>query len=239
VTLGPSSQSTFWLDSLPTVERMSPSPRNRSSLIFFSGAGLPVWVWDDVRADLAHRGTVAPRPSTGSTVADYAQAALDAAPGGPLTVVAHSSGGLVATDLAAMAPRRVVAVLAIAAVIPLPHRSFTASLPFPQRLVLPVVLRLLGTRPPEAAIRASLGNGVSKNVVERLLQDFTPNRASTSRAVRVQGSRRPGGTRAPQTTLKFHQCCKPRMRIAFAPPSDTPWAPGTTRCSPSRAPSPK
>jgi len=73
-----------------------------------------------------------------------------------------------------MAPRRVVAVLAIAAVIPLPHRSFTASLPFPQRLVLPVVLRLLGTRPPEAAIRASLGNGVTKNVVERLLQDFTP-----------------------------------------------------------------
>lgn len=153
---------------------MSPSSPSRSSLIFFSGAGLPTWVWDDLRAELADPGTVAPRPSTGSTVTDYAQTALDDAPSGPLTLIAHSSGGLVANELAAMAPHRVVAVLAIAAVIPLPNRSFTASLPFPQRLVLPVLLRLMGTRPPEAAIRSSLGAGVSESVVDRLVQDFTP-----------------------------------------------------------------
>lgn len=153
---------------------MSPSLPSRSSLIFFSGAGLPTWIWDDVRAELADPGIVAPRPSTTSTVSDYAQAALDAAPSGPLTLVAHSSGGLVATELAAMAPHRVVAVLAIAAVIPLPNRSFTASLPFPQRLVLPMLLRLMGTRPPGATIRASVAVSVSENVVERLVQDFTP-----------------------------------------------------------------
>ncbi len=153
---------------------MNPSPPSRSPLIFFSGAGLPTWVWDDVRAELADPGTVAPRPSAGSTVSDYAQVALDAAPNGPLTLVAHSSGGLVATELAALAHHRVIGVLAIAAVIPLPNRSFTASLPFPQRLVLPVLLRLIGTKPPEAVIRGSLATGVSENVVERLVQDFTP-----------------------------------------------------------------
>lgn len=84
---------------------------------------------------------------------DYPQAPLEAAPSGLLTLVAHSSGGLVATELAAMATHRMAGVLAIAAIIPLPGRSFTSSLPFPQRLVLPVVLRLIGTKPPETDIR--------------------------------------------------------------------------------------
>lgn len=142
--------------------------------MFFSGAGLPAWVWDNVRTDLPNPGTIAPRPGTGATVSHYAQAALEAAPSGPLTLVAHSSGGLVATELAAIAPARVVGLLAIAAIISVPSRSFTRSLPFPQRLVLPVVLRLIGTKPPETAIRGSLGAGVSKEVIERLIQDFTP-----------------------------------------------------------------
>lgn len=153
---------------------MNSPAQNRTSLIFLSGAGLPAWVWDEVRAELTDPGTVAPRPTIGSSMSDYAQAALDAAPSGPLTLIAHSSGGLVATELATQVPQRVRALLAIAAIIPLPAHSFTASLPFPQRLVLPVLLRILGTRPPEKAIRDSLAAGVNETVVERLVQDFMP-----------------------------------------------------------------
>lgn len=77
-----------------------------------------------------------------------------------------------AAELTAQAPQRVRAVLAVAAVIPLPGRSFTASLPFPQRLVLPVVLRLIGTRPPKASVRRSLATGLEGSAIDRLVQDF-------------------------------------------------------------------
>lgn len=144
-------------------------------LLFLSGAGLPAWIWDEVRSGIAAPSTVAPRPVTGSrTVTDYARAALEAAPEGPFGVVAHSAGGVVATELARLSAGRVAAVLGVAAVIPASGASFASSLPFPNKLVLPLVLRVAGTRPPESAIRKGLAAGLDEETVQRLIADLEP-----------------------------------------------------------------
>jgi len=116
-----------------------------------------------------------PRPiAAGGTVSDYARAALDSVPDGEFAVIAHSAGGVVASVLVALAPDRVVGVLAIAAIIPAVGASFTSSLPFPNQFLLPLVLRLAGTRPPKSAIRKSLATGLPEETVRRLIADLKP-----------------------------------------------------------------
>ncbi len=73
-----------------------------------------------------------------------------------------------------LAPDRVAGVLGVAAVWPRPGRSFTAALPLPQRWLLPVILRLVGTRPPEQQLRSGLGAGLPAETVDRLVADFRP-----------------------------------------------------------------
>lgn len=145
----------------------------RAPLLLISGAGFPAWIWQDVRDALPMPAVVAPRPAAG-TVTDYARAALEAAPQGKFTIVAHSAGGVVASELVRLAPGRVAGLIAIAAVIPAAGASFVSSLPFPNRLILPVIMRLAGTRPPESAVRKTLAAGLDEATVRRLLADLAP-----------------------------------------------------------------
>ncbi|MCH8560779.1 MULTISPECIES: alpha/beta fold hydrolase [unclassified Nesterenkonia] len=144
-------------------------------LLFLSGAGLPSWIWDDVRSRVEAPSRVAPRPTTGETVSDYARAALEAAPAERFTLIVHSSGGVVAAELARSAePGRITGVLGLAAVIPRAGASFVSSLPFPQRFILPAVMRVAGTRPPESSIRKGLGAGLDETTTRRLVADLSP-----------------------------------------------------------------
>jgi pimeloyl-ACP methyl ester carboxylesterase len=142
-----------------------------SPLLFLSGAGLPAWIWDDVRA--AHPdSSVAEYPSAG-TLQDYATKVLAEAPE-RFVIVAHSIGGVVASQLLAQAPERVEALLGIAASFPKPGQSFLNALPFPNRLIIGLAMRLAGTKPPEKAIRTSLAGGVDPLQADRLVADFKP-----------------------------------------------------------------
>jgi len=148
-----------------------------TTLLFISGAGLPDWIWDEAGEGLD--ATVAKRPwRTNATLQEYAQAALAGTGSGPLTLVAHSSGGVVAAVMLALAPERIRGLLAITAVIPDPGRSFIGMMPVPQRYVLGPVMRVAGTRPTESAIRASLAAGVTEELRKRLVLDFDPESQS-------------------------------------------------------------
>ncbi len=65
-------------------------------------------------------------------------------------------------------------MLGVAAVIPAPDASFASSLPFPNKIVLPLILRVAGTRPPESAIRKGLAAGLDEETVQRLIADLEP-----------------------------------------------------------------
>ncbi|MEU9740342.1 alpha/beta hydrolase [Micromonospora chersina] len=153
---------------------MSTSPE---PIMFLSGAGLPAWIWDDVRRDLGdgQQTQVASRPQGGrARLGDYAQAVIDSAPPGGYVIVAHSAGGVIGAEVARLAPERVSAFLAISAMIPQPGGSFISAMPVPNRWVLSAAMRLAGTRPPASAIRRGLAHGLDDEVADRIIADFTP-----------------------------------------------------------------
>lgn len=128
----------------------------RRPILFIGGSGLPDWIWADVRARLGGgaEDRVAARPAAGAqaNLRNYVDAALDSAPDGEFTLVAHSSGGVIAAEVARRASGRVADFLAVSAVTPAPGRSFIATMPVPNRWILGLMMRLSGTRPPASAI---------------------------------------------------------------------------------------
>lgn len=147
-----------------------------SPILFLSGAGLPAWIWDEVRSRLGAESAVAPRPSghSDAPLSAYVDAAVDATPPGRFAIVAHSSGGVVGAEVARLLGERVSSFLAISAVIPTGTDSFVSAMPAPNRWVLPTVMRLAGTRPPARAIRRGLGRGLHIDDVERIVTEFVP-----------------------------------------------------------------
>lgn len=144
------------------------------TILFLSGAGLSPWIWDDVRRELPFASVVAPRPTVEApSLRDYAEAAIAAVDDDTFTVVAHSIGGVVASEILRLAPERVNGVLAVSAVVPRSGESFVSAMPFPNRVILPLALRLGGTRPPESAIRRGLGHGLDETLADRIVTDFT------------------------------------------------------------------
>lgn len=144
-------------------------------IVFLSGAGLPEWIWDDIRSGLRIESHVARYPRGRSTTLDqYAEAVLERAPAGRLIIVAHSIGGVVACRLVAMAPHRVGSILGVAASVPRPGSSFLTTLPLPQRLLLGPALRVVGTRPPAQQIRTILCAGLGDDQAERITAEFQP-----------------------------------------------------------------
>lgn len=147
-------------------------------LLLLSGAGLPDWIWDDFRRDLpANTVTVvAARPDANNDpgLAEYATCALADAPWPEFTIVAHSLGAAVGVAITSIAPHRVRGLLVVCGVVPAPGTSFISSMPFPNRLVLSLAMRLAGTRPSNKAIERSLGPGLDRATIDRLLDDFTP-----------------------------------------------------------------
>ncbi|WP_240041126.1 alpha/beta fold hydrolase [Paenibacillus ginsengarvi] len=87
-------------------------------------------------------------------------------------LVAHSLGGLLALQTAEAWKDRIVGFAAIGAVIPAKGGSFLSAMPFPKRLLLGAVLRLAGTKPPEAAIRQSLCSDLTPEQTEAVIREF-------------------------------------------------------------------
>ena len=131
------------------------------SILFLGGAGLPAWIWDDVRRRLSgsHETRVAPRPvRSGAGVRDYADAAIGSMAADRFVVVAHSAGGVVGAEVMRLAPERVAGFLGVCAVVPQGGGSFITAMPVPNRWMLSAVMRLAGTRPGHLVLMAA-GSG--------------------------------------------------------------------------------
>ena len=144
-------------------------------ILFLSGAGLPAWIWDDVRDSLPVESVVATSPrQADATLRDYVDAALAQAPGPVFTIVAHSIGGVVASEIAASAPERIDGLLGIAVSVPPAGTSYLDAMPLPQRLVMGLIMRFAGTKPPEKAIRSGLCSGLGDADTARIVEEFAP-----------------------------------------------------------------
>lgn len=155
--------------------------KKSQGIIFLSGAGLESWIWDGVIAELNMPSVVADYSRISGRVSaslnDYVQAALESAnrlPTDTIIIVAHSIGGVVGSELAKRLGNRVVGFVGISAAIPQSGSNFFSCLPFPQRLIMPLVVTISGTKPPESAVRTGLASGVDAATTSNIVSSFQP-----------------------------------------------------------------
>lgn len=93
-------------------------------------------------------------------------------------IVAHSIGGCIGMRVAEFFRNRVMGFVAVGAAIPTKGNSFISCLPFPQRIILPVVLNVAGTRPLEKTIEKGLCNDLNDEQKGKVIRNFTPESKS-------------------------------------------------------------
>ncbi|WJH35612.1 alpha/beta hydrolase [Paenibacillus sp. CC-CFT747] len=130
-------------------------------------------------ADLPHRHEPM-EARAGLALEDYAASLREQIRAWPVprvVLVAHSLGGVVALRAASGLGDRLAGFAAVGAAIPRDGGSFVSALPWPKRLILPAVLKKMGTRPPESAIRSGLCSGLSPEQAAEVVRGFVPEAA--------------------------------------------------------------
>lgn len=151
-----------------------------TGVIFISGAGLEGWIWDGVTKNIAMPYAIADysglsRKDSKATLEDYVvavQQQADSLNVDKIIVVAHSVGGVVGAELAKRLGGKLAGFVAVSALIPKPGGSFVSTLPFPQKILMPVIMKLAGTKPPESAIRSGLAQGLDAVLQDRIVSGF-------------------------------------------------------------------
>lgn len=69
---------------------------------------------------------------------------------------------------------RIIGFIGIGAAIPVRGGSFVSCLPFPLKLILPIMLKISGTKPPEKVIERGLCADLTKDKKDIVVKEFTP-----------------------------------------------------------------
>lgn len=158
--------------------------KNNVGILFIHGAGLGSYIWDNLLPkihwpslciDFPNR-----KPGNQSNArlnfSDYLRAVIaqiDTFDKEHLVIVTHSIGGMIGLKVAEHYQERLIGFVGISAAIPESGHSFTSCLPFPQRLVVPLLMKLAGTKPPDAAIRSGLCNDLDEPQAQKVVENFT------------------------------------------------------------------
>jgi len=164
---------------------MSKDLQDSIGFVFIHGAGLDNRIWRKVAEGFNHPYLLAEYPlRQGSadsrkrlSLEDYAigmKKQIEAWGVRRIVLVAHSIGGVLALKLASELGNRLAGFIAVGAVIPKAGGSFLSAMPFPQRIIMAAIMRILGTKPPEAAIRAGLCSDLASDQASEIVRGFTP-----------------------------------------------------------------
>lgn len=153
--------------------------------VFIHGAGLKSGVWSKVVEGFQHpcllmefplrEGAMETRRDL--SLDDYVKhmkRQIDAWKTRKFVIVAHSLGGVLAQKLTSLFPDRLAGIVAVGAAIPKNGGSFLSIFPFPQKLVLSIILRISGTKPPESAIRKGLCSDLTPEQAAEIVHGFVP-----------------------------------------------------------------
>lgn len=152
--------------------------KKKKMIIYLSGAGLVPVIWDGVRAKVTTPGAALTYDRAATTTLKSAMRdilgqiqKLDA---DQYVIVAHSLSGVVGVELAKALGDKLGGLIAVSATIPAPGKAFVNTLPFPQNIVMPILLRIVGTKPPASVIRKSLCSDLSEQQAADVINAFTP-----------------------------------------------------------------
>lgn len=173
---------------------MQNNPQEKIGVVFVHGAGLGSRIWSRVVKGMEHPYLLVEYPFRDSSfdsrrrlsMEDYVthmKKQVDEWGIRKFVIVAHSLGGVLALKLASELNDRLAGFIAVGAVIPKNGGSFLSVMPFPQKIIMPAILRTIGTKPPESAIRTGLCNDLTPDQAAEIARGFTPE------AVRVYTDR--------------------------------------------------
>lgn len=174
---------------MTAATRESETENEHVGFALIHGAGLGGWIWREVTPRLEHPALAVDLPGRSGSTAGGKNRTLDAyaasvereiheRPVRRVVLVAHSIAGVVALEVAGRLGDRLVGLVAVGAAIPEGGGSFLSVLPMPQRIIMAGVLRLLGTRPPESAIRRSLCGDLAPGISDEVVRRFSPESRS-------------------------------------------------------------
>jgi pimeloyl-ACP methyl ester carboxylesterase len=159
--------------------------QEKIGFVFIYGAGLERRIWEKVAEGLESPSLLVDFPlrngtyesRQGLTLEDYVihiKRQVEEWHVQKIVLVAHSLGGILALRIASDLSDRLTGFVAIGAAIPKKGGSFLSILPFPKRILMSILLRIMGTRPPESAIRNGLCNDLSTEQTAEVVQGFVP-----------------------------------------------------------------
>ncbi len=157
------------------------SKKSEYGIFFIHGAGLNGRIWQGVTEQLnlpfvcADYSSLYRSDQQNATLNDYINLAHDQASllnTDKIIIVAHSIGGVIGVELIKRLGDRVAAFIGVSAAIPEHGKNFISTLPFPQRIIMPILLKVAGTKPPEAAIRQSLCVDLNKEQAEKITKNY-------------------------------------------------------------------
>ncbi len=158
---------------------------NNIGMVFIHGAGLNCSIWADVIQGInvptlaIDFSKIKPEKKATDLLSfdDYVNAAITQISDWKkdhFIVVAHSIGAFIGLKIADHFKKEVRGIVCIGSVIPMTGNSFVSSLPFPQKWIIPVILRLFGTKPAQKSIESELCNDLTKEQTLKIVNEFTP-----------------------------------------------------------------
>lgn len=153
--------------------------------VFIHGAGLNSGIWSKTVESLGYPYLLVDYPNRSGrhvaggklTLADYTaymHEQIEQWGTRRFILVAHSLGGVLALRLAEEFKERIAGFVAIGAIIPSKGSSFLSTLPLPNRILMYALLRIIGTKPPQSAIRAGLCHDLSEEHAAGLIDGYIP-----------------------------------------------------------------
>lgn len=154
----------------------------RLGFVLIAGAGLEAWVWRDVVRQLSLPSLAISFPTTEAkksmNLEDYTRIALEQIKtwdgADQYIIVGHSIGAIITLELTKSLGGRVAGIAAVGSIIPKREQSFFSALPFPQNILLPLVTKLVGTKPPKNALKKAYCNDLSETQTAEVIQHFSP-----------------------------------------------------------------
>jgi len=69
---------------------------------------------------------------------------------------------------------KITGFVGIGSIFPINGKSFVSCFPFPQNYLMPLILRILGTKPPKKSIEQELCNDLTPEQTSEIVKRFTP-----------------------------------------------------------------
>jgi pimeloyl-ACP methyl ester carboxylesterase len=156
-----------------------------TGIVFIHGAGLNSSIWNDLKKELPFPSLVIDFPNRKAgdkinydlTFDDYVSSVVEKVKNwksDQFIIVAHSIGACVGLKAAELFTDELKGFIAISSVIPKNGQSFVSALPFPQKILMPLILKVFGTKPPQKVIESELCNDLNPSQTEIITREFTP-----------------------------------------------------------------